>query len=189
MTATAPGHLPYEARVEVGAEGAMESVSIPALQPDPNAPPPEARQEESAAPAPAGAAVGSDVPPAPPEPGRGMRIAGFVVGGVGVVGLGVGSAFGLMAIDKNNQALDPAIGGCVDAQCATARGGELSDAALGDATVSTVAFIAGSALVATGVVLYLVAPSEEKEKPLAHRSRLFASPLPGGAAIGLGGSF
>jgi len=57
------------------------------------------RREQVRIGAPADAA--SEVPA--PVPGTGRSTLGLVVGGVGVVGLGVGSAFGLLALSATNQ--------------------------------------------------------------------------------------
>jgi len=179
VTATAPGYLPFSATVTVDGEHPREAVAVPALEPDPNAPVP------SAEPTPAPVTAAASAPSAPPPPpGRGQRTLGLVLGGVGVVGLGFGTAFGLVAIDQNNQALDL---GCEGNVCPPGNGASLSDSALGNATLSSVFFIAGGALLATGAVVYLTAPRANREKASVDRVRL--SGLPGGMAVSIGGSF
>jgi hypothetical protein len=85
-----------------------------------------------------------------------QRTVAIGVGAAGVVGVAVGSAFGLIAKSKNDQALEPA--NCrTSTQCSTS-GLTLTDDARSAATVSTVAFIAGGAAIATGAVLWFTAP-------------------------------
>lgn len=116
------------------------------------------------------------------ESGQGTpwRTLGWIAGGVGVVGLAVGAAFGLAAIDNNNQSNS---NGACNADLCTGPGLSARHAALDDATASTVAFIAGGVLAATGVVLVFVAPSSGTS-----RGRLELAPVLGqntaGAALG-----
>jgi hypothetical protein len=76
-----------------------------------------------------------------------------VAGGVGVAGLAVGGVFGFVAKGHN----DDAAAHCAGSQC-DATGISLLDQARSAATVSTVGFVAGGALLAGGVVLWLTAP-------------------------------
>ncbi len=92
-------------------------------------------------------------PPPPPPPPNNMRLAGFVIGGVGAGSLIFGSVAALVA----SSALDEAKSNCAsypgtcspDAQAPNDRAGTWS-------TISTVSFIAGGALLATGAVLVLL---------------------------------
>jgi hypothetical protein len=72
---------------------------------------------------------------------------GWITGGLGVVGLGVGAAFGVIAVSKKSDASCDATGTCNNY------------AAVGDAktaaTAANVGLIAGGALVATGAALLL----------------------------------
>ncbi|HEY2518075.1 MAG TPA: hypothetical protein VGI39_44700 [Polyangiaceae bacterium] len=117
---------------------------------------------------------------APPQgSGQGVRTAGFVSGGLGLVGLVVGGTFGVLAISKNDAAHCDAASVCQDPQSRRD--------AQGFATVSTVAFVAGGALVGSGIVLVLLAPKREPER----HARLELSPwMPaGGGGVTLGGSW
>jgi hypothetical protein len=93
-------------------------------------------------------------PDVPSTPGSGQRVAGLVVGGVGVAGLVVGGVFGMLAKSSWNDVgqLCPGYTGCHQDAF------DKKSTANSQATVSTVAFIAGGVLVAGGVVLYLTAP-------------------------------
>jgi hypothetical protein len=78
-----------------------------------------------------------------------LKTVGVIVGGAGIVGIGIGAAFGLMAAsDKNNANCDP------NGYCSA---GPLSDAH-SHANVSTVGFVAGGVLVAAGLGLVIFAP-------------------------------
>jgi hypothetical protein len=127
----------------------------PVLVPPPPAPGPE----EVATPKP----VPATPPPAPSSGGRPLRTAGWVLGGVGLGGVLLGSVFGVSAIGKWNDAknLCNTSSGCPGGT----RGQAESDrsTAVTDATLSTVGFVAGGALLATGIVLIVVAPSNRPE--------------------------
>jgi hypothetical protein len=103
-----------------------------------------------------GAAAPSDARPEPhPERGHGSvwRTVGWATGAVGIVGLGVGTAFGIMALsDKSNAHCDATTKTCL--------AGPLSDANTAG-TVSTVGLVAGGALVAGGIALLLLAPTRD----------------------------
>ena len=91
--------------------------------------------------------------PAPPRGGT-QRLLGLVVGGVGLAGVAVGTVFGLQASSKNDDASTHCRGNLCDAE-----GIRLDAQGRDDATISTIAFIAGGALAVGGVVLFLTAPS------------------------------
>jgi hypothetical protein len=108
-----------------------------------------------------------DVPP-PVDDGaksaRDMKIAGFVVGGVGVVGLGVsGAFFGLRqsAINTLNAECGPTHMTC-PATAANTRNSGASDA-----TISTAMFVAGLTALGVGVTLIGVSTRKAAPKPNA----------------------
>jgi hypothetical protein len=82
-----------------------------------------------------------------------QKIIAVVVAGVGVAGLGVGGAFGIMAISKKNHAQDL----CSTPQCNDAAGSQAWSDAKKVGNISTVGFIAGGVLLATGAVLWFTA--------------------------------
>jgi hypothetical protein len=89
-------------------------------------------------------------------PGAGTRrMIGLAVGGVGVVGLGLGAAFGAVASSKWSSAKTDCGAGCGP----SARAQNEKSSAESAATISTVGFVAGAALVAGGLTLFLTAPS------------------------------
>jgi len=153
IEAVAPGKQPWSSKIQVGGDAAKVSVEIPALQaasgnPTSSAPPPAVTT-----PGPTGAAPADN-----PNAGSAMRMTGLVFGGVGVVGIGLGSFFGLQASSKWSDAK----GKCGDFPYGcSAEGQDLQSSAKSAATISTVMFVAGGALLATGAVLYFTAPKRE----------------------------
>jgi hypothetical protein len=156
VVATAPRKKPFSAKVDVSAKQTDARVMV-TLEDEPQvvAPLPPA-------PASAVAPLPNTPPPAFPIPeetgGSAQRTIGIVVGVAGLAGLGVGGGFGLLAKSKNDQALQ----NCRTATLCNSTGLSLTDDAKSAATVSTVAFIAGGALVAGGFVLWLTAPRSSR---------------------------
>ena len=94
---------------------------------------------------------------AEPQSGMsGLKIGSLVVGGVGLVGVGVGLAFGAHARTLNNQAL---LQSCSGKTCSDQRGVDLTKDARSSATLSTVFVTIGGAAVLGGVAAFLLAPS------------------------------
>ncbi len=79
---------------------------------------------------------------------------GVALGGLGLVGLGVGTAFAADAISKKNAA-DCTVDGC------TTQGRIQMRTAGSSADVSTVAITSGLVLLAAGTVVWLTAPSSK----------------------------
>jgi hypothetical protein len=96
----------------------------------------------------------------PPSGGGGgtQRTLAWVALGAGVVGVAVGSIFGLEAKSNNDEALQPQ--NCRTSAYCTPRGLSLTSDAQSDATASTLAFVIGGVALATGAVLWLTAPSD-----------------------------
>jgi hypothetical protein len=90
--------------------------------------------------------------------GSSVRTWGLVVGGLGVVSLGIGAVFGGMALSKNSDSKATCDGNNV---CDPA-GKALRDDARSAGNISTVAFVAGGLVLATGVVMVIAAPSAKK---------------------------
>ena len=87
-------------------------------------------------------------------PARSHTVA-YRVGGAGIASAAFGAVAGILALNRNASSTDicPDDGVCRDA------GARSDSRAAGDwATVSTVGFIAGAALLAAGAILYVVAP-------------------------------
>jgi hypothetical protein len=92
---------------------------------------------------------------APADVGLGtQKIAAITAGASGAVGLGLGAAFGALALSQKGTAQ----GICPGSTCATSAGSDDWSKAKTSGTVSTVGFIVGGVGLAAGAVLWLTAP-------------------------------
>ncbi len=131
---------------------------------------------------PADNATTGDTPSSP------LRTVGIAVGGVGIVGLGLGTVFGLRAIAKHGDVDNACPSGVCPDEATRTRAREDNDAAKSSATLSTVAFTAGAVCLAAGVTLYLVAPRGTKRDG-AGAWRLVPSASSNGGALFATGAF
>lgn len=141
IRATAEGKRPWSANVIIPKGAGVTSLSVPALEdlPKPDRPP---------SPPPAS--------PAEPRSGSAQRTLGWVAGGGGVAGLAVGTVFGLHALSLKSERDAHCSSGNLCDQEGVDKDGEARSAA----TISTIGFVAGGVLAATGVVLILTAPKD-----------------------------
>jgi hypothetical protein len=137
-------------------------------------------------PAPAGIAADSSTM----KSGNGLRVGSYVALGVGAVGIGVGTLFGLKAKSKYRQANEitnrecPGGGDCTPEASIYDEWKQLGEEGDSAKTLSLVGFIVGGVGVATGVTL-LVLSSGKKEQPAATK----VEPYLGLGALGVRGSF
>ncbi|XYI00651.1 tetratricopeptide repeat protein [Sorangium sp. So ce1128] len=181
IEASAPGHETWKTTVKLGDNKAEANVEVPPLK-KLEAPPP-------APPEPPRSAASPAEPTAPPRAaappvesgGDTARLLGLVVGGAGVVGLGVGTFFGVKAISKNGDAEEYCKGGTT---CEDRRGVTLTEEASSAATVSNIAFGVGAAAAVGGAVLYFVVAPRQT-------SRVQVGPIVDARNVGLrvGGTF
>lgn len=117
-----------------------------------------------------------------PPPSHGMRVAGFVVGGLGVAGLGVGAVTGGMALVSHATLLSecPSRKGCSEPALAESRKGTVLS------HTSTATIVAGLAVLNVGALLVLL---DGRKKSAAATATVTVSATPGGAGLGLDGSF
>ena len=141
IEATAPGKLPWKRTLKVGEEADEVEVTLPPLQ--------DAPVEDN----PAGRAPGAG------DDGSEQRIGGFVSGAVGLVGVGLGVAFGVLAMTKQDDSL--AFCESNDENRCTADGVALRDDALTFSHVSTAGFAVGGVGVVLGIILIATAPSSD----------------------------
>jgi serine/threonine-protein kinase len=94
-----------------------------------------------------------EVPPASTNPGTAQRWSGYLVGGAGIIGLGIGTAWGAQAINAKSAP------GCQNGVCSTNAAAQVQRDGYDAGNRATVAFLAGGALLAGGVALWLTAPS------------------------------
>lgn len=99
-------------------------------------------------------------PPPPVESDKPspIRTAGFVVGGLGVVGLGVGAVTGILALGSASTVKSSCNTDVTPATCKTQEGLDAMSSGQTTATVSTIGFIGGGALLTAGLVMILTAP-------------------------------
>lgn len=160
VTASAPGKKPWEGSVEVASDGASASAEVPALEDAP------ASAVERPAAGPPSSSVTPPMDQAPPSTKKGaqtQRYIGIGVAGAGVIGIGLGSFFGL----KAKSTLDDSNNHCRSDNHCDAEGVQGRDDAHSQATISTIAFIAGGAALAGGAVLYFTAPKSRTTVGLA----------------------
>ena len=117
------------------------------------------------------------------EPGATNRWVGIGAGALGIVGIGIGSAFGLIAQSKLSQSNQ--LGYCNSTDHCTPGGLGLRKDASDAASLSTVFFVIGGVAVASGVVLYLTAPHARSGAALT----LAPAPVAGGGGAILRGTF
>jgi hypothetical protein len=99
-----------------------------------------------------------------------QKILAAAAGGVGVVGLGVGTVFGIVAFSTRSAAN----GICPGATCPTQLGSQKWSDAVAASSISTAAFIVGGAGLLAGATLWFTAPAAKRTQVGAY---------PGGAQL------
>jgi hypothetical protein len=153
VEAAAPAKKTWSETVKVGPTADQAHVVVPALQDEPApsaAAPPPAVAPPPASPAPP---PPSEQPP-PQSAGSTQRTIGLVAGGAGIVGIAVGSVFGVMAMGSESSSKNL----CPTSACSNAAAVSDDSNARSQATVSTVAMIAGGVVLAAGAVIFFTAP-------------------------------
>jgi hypothetical protein len=141
------GRAPWETTVTLAEGAGIATVRVPVLEPL------------------ATPAVPSD--PLPPKPaaeaepdharGRAQRVVGLALGGGGVAGLAASGVLGILSLT----ARDDAKKSCSETTnlCTSQQGVDARAAAISRGNASTALFVAGTALLAVGVVVWLTAPA------------------------------
>jgi hypothetical protein len=186
IAASAPGFVTSEVTMSF-AEGKSESVTLE-LKPRQAAPRPVVAVAPAAKP-PAAPTTPARRPPSQPERapdqikvnGPTQKTIGVVALGVGAAGLLVGGITGGLAVSKHGEIAKS----CRDGHCP--KGSEATydpeiDSYTTMGTISTIGFLAGGALAATGVVLMLTAPKEKS-------TQASITPLVGLGFVGAKGGF
>jgi len=186
VEASATGFLKATARVTLSTAD-KKTVSLK-LEADPNAPvaiPASANEDAKvSAVAPAGEGVAGPraaSPASPPAPASApSHAAAYVSWGVGVVGVGVGSAFGLIGLkDKHN------LNGTCTANVCPSGSRDAVDTAKRSGNISTIAFGVGGAGLILGTVLYFSVGGSESQTG-GHARHGFAGLEHGRALVGPG---
>jgi hypothetical protein len=142
LTATAPGRKPFDKPFKVeGEAGKVIAIEVPLLEIDPAS----KEKATTAAAAP---------PPARTSP---LRTAGWITSAAGVAGIGIGSVFGIIAMNKYGESSAY----CYPNNQCLPNGITLRHDAISAGNVSTVGFIAGGSLLAIGLVLVAISPSSD----------------------------
>lgn len=172
VVVSAPGHgkTVLTARLAHGEWKTLRAAvgAVSAEEPDR----PEGATGETAAPA---------GPQEPREPSTSSPQAtiGYVVGGLGILGLGAGTYFAIDAKSKDDKALEY----CSGTICSDPRGVDLTNESRSASKISNISFALGGLALVGGVVLVLTAPKESKPST-AVSVRGIATPLYSGIAVG-----
>ncbi len=183
IAASATGKQKWTTQIDVGTEGDLKSVTVPALE---DAPSDTATETESSS-----KTSEESTPETPPAAGGGGgRTVGIVVGVAGLAGLVTGSIFGIEALSKSSQAkTDCPSGLCPDGatyNTATSINSDAKTAAL----ISDIGLGIGVAGVAVGAILVFAsgsgpspaaAPAPPAQNPF--RVTPFVTRDGGGAAV------
>jgi len=144
VTAIAPHYKKWEQKVDVTGEGATVTVTIGPLDKDQVAAPPVVVVDTG-------------------DPGFAYHVGGIVLGAVGLVSIGVGSVFGLVAAGKLS---DSNNGHCnVASDMCDPVGLQLRSQAQDAALASTILFIAGGVALAAGITIFAIAPRKKRVGP------------------------
>ena len=171
VRAEAPGKRAFEREIEIAAAG-RQTLEIPALE------------DAAAASSPAPTAPAGDEPPKDrAAEDSSLGDIGWMVGGVGLVSVGVGSFFGLRAFSKWSERNDACEGGCTEA---AERAGDQAGTA---ATISTVGFGVGVVAIGVGTFLVLSSGSSAEKPPGASLKGLSVAVGRDRAALSLGGAW
>jgi hypothetical protein len=186
------GALTRQYDVHVDAEAPAAAVKVEGIVEPVAAHPAIASTPPEPAPAPVADAAPASAPEESPEPPAPLQDTGsdpkrvwlsLTLAGAGVVGLAVGSAFGVMALsDRNTSNAGP----CNAADVCTSRGLQLRDDAIREGWVSTIGIAAGAVALAAGATVYFAWPHPSTGKTAVVVS---AGPVAGGAAAVVGATF
>jgi hypothetical protein len=184
VTASAPGRRTSETTVE-STEGKTARVSVPSDLPVARvaATIPTRASSETAT------STGSPeteraFPPAIVEKSATQRTVGWILTGVGAVGVGVGAGFGLSSISKRDESRDHCVGNVCDATGMVLRGD-----AIQNGTIATIATIAGGAAVVSGLIVVLASPTSGGSHPRTGTLRAVPNASIAGGGFTLQGAF
>jgi serine/threonine-protein kinase len=168
IEASAPGRKTWTTTVRVESKPGETRVDVPLLA---------TASIPSVAPT-----VDAGVAPPPESAWSGQKTAAVVVGGAGLIGVVLGSVFGVQAISRNSSSKDHCLPDAPN--LCDAMGVDLRQQTKTAMTVSTVAFAMGGAALVGGVVLFLTAPSKDKGTR-AKTARIEVSPVMVGSGGGV----
>jgi hypothetical protein len=176
VSISAPGHKAAAMKVSIGAEHDSQTLNVPKLERS------ETEAAQPAAEAPGHEPARGSPPAADKTAQAGPPVLGYVVGGIGVVALGVGTAFAFMAKSAYSDAESecPSKTGCSSGVIA------LRDKAETRANIANVGIGVGIVGVGVGAVLILTHSPPKREMPRATGFRsLRLSPYASDTSAGL----
>lgn len=147
------------------------------------------RAEREGAEAQGPAAAPAPRPSSPPSPPgdtlSGLQIGGMAVAAAGLVGLGVGARYGLVAKDDADSAREV----CDGNACRSQAGVDAAHSARDNALLSTVGFAVGAGLLTVGIVMWIVGDEPSPEAAVASAAvRLTPVLSPQGSGLMLHGA-
>jgi hypothetical protein len=166
IEARAPGRRSYRSEFTLPGDAATHNLTIPPLVSE------------------GGAGASSDAETSATSRGQWLQRGGIGLAGLGVVGVAVGTVFGVRAVNLYHRSRDE---GCDDGDSCTPDALETRRSAVRAGNVSTVSFIVGGALLAGGAGVYVWGGRERASERARLDARL--APLPGGAFASLTGDF
>lgn len=169
IRAEAPNHEPHVEEIDVPPARVPVRITIPELVRDEKLPPPKP--------------VLPPEEPEQPSSGSGQRTLGLAIAGVGVVGLGIGTVFGLLASGSKSDAEAACLPGESYPSCSTQGFRDANENAKTEASVSTVGFAAGAVLLVGGGVLFFTAPKKSSESAATFTIAPHATRSGGGVGI------
>jgi hypothetical protein len=178
VEATAPGKLRWVDHVRLAPDpGTTDIVVSLASEPAPAPEPPAGEPPAAPTPRPARPAPSTAAPSA-------KRDLGIILSGVGVVGLGVGAAFGFAALSKKDESEHACPNGCPEPFFSQSRAA--ADESRTYAALSTMSFGAGASAVVAGVYFILASRSSSRPTQLTRVTPLLLGSAPG---VGLSGEW
>lgn len=202
VTATATGRLAFRQSISVRPTATTE-LTIE-LRVDPSYTPPATNANANTNTSTNNQVNNSGGPSSPPPPrmiriseGGGVRIGGFIVGAIGLGGLGVFAGYASLAAKRHEEL----IAACMGAPCSPdAQTQDQINEGERYQTIANVGLIAGGAALVGGVVMIIVGGSHERLVPESEvrvqarrrsqpRWTLTGAPMVGGGSMGLAGTF
>lgn len=164
VVATASGKKLWSVKVVIKTDGESATQPVGPLEDSAPGDPKDAPKDPPKDPPTDGSTTTAPPPTEEPSSGGlgGQHIAGIVVGASGIVALAIGAGFGGIALSKQGESNEP--GNCDENNQCSPTGLDLRQDALTASYVSTAMIIVGGALAATGVVVFLTAPSNDEAK-------------------------
>jgi serine/threonine-protein kinase len=143
VTATAPGKKQFKKSITLGAKSDRQEIVVGALEPGPP-------QQTGASEVPAKSTVLGTTSTSPSSPESGSsNVPIFLIGGIGIVGLGIGTYFGVQATSLSKESNEK----CPTTSCEDAAAVEMMHTANRDAWIANVGI--GVGVVGVGVATYL----------------------------------